>query len=87
MSLIKGYSMGDSVMMVAFAKAVGASYFDMCPLLTGTGYVGHENGTGNRDIYIGPDNVHQSDPAGCQYLGAAWAWALSPPSTGLQGGW
>lgn len=48
----------------------GVYYIDVAttdPWLSGTGYFGATNGTGNSDIYIGPDGVHLM-AAGCDYL-------------------
>ena len=44
------------------------------------------NGTGNSDAYTSSDGSHPSQD-GHDYLGQRLAWAISPPSTGLQGGW
>jgi lysophospholipase L1-like esterase len=47
------------------------------PWLFGTGYVGHENGTGNTDAYISDDAVHPSI-AGHEYLGHRAFAAILP---------
>ena len=45
------------------------------PWLTGTGYAGKANGTGNSDVYISADGIHPSD-AGYEYIGWRAATAI-----------
>lgn len=83
-----GYRHNGATKMAALQAAIAAAggiYIDWLPWVTGTGYVGAENGTGNRDVYVGPDNVHPSVPAGATYFATRTAWAISPPSAGLRG--
>ena len=71
------------------AASTGIQCIDVmgpAPWVTGTGYVAHENGTGSSDAYTSSDGTHPSQ-AGHDYLGQRLAWAISPPSTGLRGGW
>jgi hypothetical protein len=34
----------------------------------GTGNTGSPTGTGTADFLVGPDDIHPSGPAGCEYL-------------------
>lgn len=49
---------------------------DASPWLTGTGNTGATNNSGNSDVYIGPDAVHPSYPAGHEYLALRAANAI-----------
>jgi hypothetical protein len=54
----------------AALAATGVYYIDVAttaPWLDGTGYFGATNGTGNSDIYVGPDAVHLM-AAGSSYI-------------------
>lgn len=49
---------------------------DYAPWMSGTGYVGATNASGNTDVYIGADAVHPSYPAGHEYLAFRAATAI-----------
>ena len=52
--------------------------------MTGTGDETHLNGDGNRDVYM-QSLPHPTIPAGRNYVGTRFAFAIRPPSTGLVG--
>ena len=70
--------------MALEAKAIGAAYVSSDGWLTGTGDTTHLIGDGNRDVYA-QSWPHLSTP-GYVYAGMMFAFAISPPSTGLAGG-
>jgi hypothetical protein len=73
----------------AACAATGARFVDGTGWITGTGHVGGATGDGNADVYVQSDLAHPALPpaVGYRYIGTRIGWALSPPSTGLQGGW
>jgi lysophospholipase L1-like esterase len=70
--------------MGAVAASVGGRFIDPLALgwLTGSGRSGTPAGDGNADAYRGPDGTHPAQ-AGHDYLGTRVAFALRPPTTGL----
>ena len=70
--------------MGAVAASVGGIFID--PLaggwMTGSGRSGSPAGDGNADVYRGSDGTHPTQ-AGHDYLGTRLAFAIRPPSTGL----
>ena len=71
------------IILAAAAETYGGRFISWDSWLTGTGYVGHEVGDGNRDTYIGPDGIHETNPVGATYLGTCLAFTICPPATGL----
>ena len=55
--------------------------------ITGSGSVGHATGDGNADLYVNGSDLTHPSADGHKYLGQRLAFAISPPSTGLVGGW
>jgi lysophospholipase L1-like esterase len=64
--------------IAATALGVGGGYIDWLsdPWITGTGYVGNEQGDGNADTFIGADGVHPTS-AGAIYVGGRLADTLA----------
>jgi hypothetical protein len=68
--------------LAAAAANAGALYVDTTSWYTGNGDAAGPNGSGNSDIYVGPDQTHPTQ-GGHDYLGTRLAFAIHPPSTGL----
>lgn len=83
----KGYRIPSEIAaataaIVAAASVRGIPIIDWQPWSTGTGYEGHPIGDGNADVYYSTDNIHPGN-VGMAYLGTRLAFAIKPPSTGL----
>jgi hypothetical protein len=65
----------------AATRAIGGTYVSWVSWFTGTGDSTHLHGDGNKDVYM------QSQPhmttVGYTYAGTCFAFAISPPATGL----
>jgi hypothetical protein len=59
----------DGTITVGPAAKVTVNPFVASPFLTGTGYQGATNGTGNTDYFVSTDGIHPSYPAGHEYWG------------------
>jgi len=71
-----------AVALAAAAKSVGVIFISGVGWIAGTGTVAAPTGDGNGDVYAAADDVHPTGTGG-SYLGTRLAFAISPPSTGL----